>query len=582
MKKYFALMMLLLSQYVIANTYCIPQTPCWPTLFEWHTFEKKLSGRLIPIDADFKNCLNNPSRMGCKEKFSNFSSPFAIEDNPWATQITGLNHAWSNEPSSYVVAANNANDIVQAVNFAKAHKLKLVIKGTGHDYLGRSNAKNSLLIWTHALRKVSLQEHFIPQGCTLTTKGLPAVTVEAGARWLDVYKKVSVENNRYVQGGGCTSVGAAGGFLQGGGFGSFSKQYGTGSAGLLEAEIVTADGKKLIANSCQHQDLFWALKGGGAGTFGVVTKVTLLTHPLPKTFGLLKGKLTAKSDDYFKELIRRFLVFYREKLNNEHWGEQVAIKSNNTIELSMSFVKLKQQDVDKLWQEFTTSLNKEGNKFSAVYHTKLIPGNKFWSYAYRKHHMPNSILASKICDEDLFWWKGNDMEVFAYLYYYFSRYIPHNLLNHTQLEKFVTTLYKASRMTNNLVIHFNKGQYGASTDALRRLKETSMNPELENAIGLIIIADGKRLDYSNIAEKLDMNKVKLNTTNAREAMDLIKKITPHAGTYVNESDYFESNWQESFWGKQYSKLFAIKQKYDPTYLFTCHHCVGSENVKLQP
>jgi hypothetical protein len=47
-------------------------------------------------------------------------------------------------------------------------------------------------------------------------------------------------------------------FLQGGGFGSFSKQYGTGRAGLLESEIITANGKKLIANSCRHQDLFWA------------------------------------------------------------------------------------------------------------------------------------------------------------------------------------------------------------------------------------------------------------------------------------------------------------------------------------
>ena len=54
---------------------------------------------------------------------------------------------------------------------------------------------------------------------------------------------------------------------------------------LLEAEIVTADGSVLIANSCSNPDLFWAIKGGGGGSFGVVTKITLRTRELPAFFG---------------------------------------------------------------------------------------------------------------------------------------------------------------------------------------------------------------------------------------------------------------------------------------------------------
>ena len=50
-----------------------------------------------------------------------------------------------------------------------------------------------------------------------------------------------------------------------------------------------------------------------------------------------------------------------------------------------------------------------------------------------------------------------------------------------------------------------------------------------------------------------------------------------AGTYVNETDYFEPNWRQEFWGENYPKLLDIKHRYDPDHFFTCHHCVGSED-----
>ena len=81
---------------------------------------------------------------------------------------------------------------------------------------------------------------------------------------LHAYQAVTTGAGRYVQGGGCTTVGVAG-LVQGGGFGSYSKTYGIACAGLLEAEIVTADGKVRIVNAAQEPDLYWALKGGGGG-----------------------------------------------------------------------------------------------------------------------------------------------------------------------------------------------------------------------------------------------------------------------------------------------------------------------------
>jgi FAD/FMN-containing dehydrogenase len=89
----------------------------------------------------------------------------------------------------------------------------------------------------------------------------PAVSLGAGALWLHAYGAVTTRSGRYVQGGGCTTVGVAGLVLSGG-FGSFSKAFGLAAAGLLEAEVVTADGTARTANACSHPDLFWGLKQG--------------------------------------------------------------------------------------------------------------------------------------------------------------------------------------------------------------------------------------------------------------------------------------------------------------------------------
>ncbi len=95
--------------------------------------------------------------------------------------------------------------------------------------------------------------------------------------------------------------------------------------------MVTADGAVRLANACTNPDLFWALKGGGGGSWGVVTRLTLRTHPLPEFFGYAEGTVRAGSDAAFRRLVARFVEFYASALFNPHWGEQVAIGQNNTL-----------------------------------------------------------------------------------------------------------------------------------------------------------------------------------------------------------------------------------------------------------
>lgn len=82
-----------------------------------------------------------------------------------------------------------------------------------------------------------------------------------------------------VVGGECPSVGLAGGFLQGGGHSPLSTWYGMGSDNLLQYEVVTASGAHLNASRTENSDLFWALSGGGGGTYAVVVSATVKAHP---------------------------------------------------------------------------------------------------------------------------------------------------------------------------------------------------------------------------------------------------------------------------------------------------------------
>src|SRR6201998_1149516 len=149
--------------------------------------------------------------------------------------------------------------------------------------------------------EITLHDAFVAEGCQGTAPR-HAVTIEAGARCLPTYNVVTTKAGRYVQGVACATVGVAG-LIQSGGFGSFSKNYGMAAASLLEAEIVTADGAVRKANACTNPDFFGAIKGGGGGSFGVVTKLTLKTHELPALFGGAILTVNATCDAAFRRLI---------------------------------------------------------------------------------------------------------------------------------------------------------------------------------------------------------------------------------------------------------------------------------------
>jgi FAD/FMN-containing dehydrogenase len=154
------------------------------------------------------------------------------------------------------------DDVRECVAFAGFTGVPLALRSGGHSYGGWSTG-TGLVIDTGPLSAIEV--------------GTDSVVVGAGARLIDIYAKTT-SAGAGVPGGSCATVGIAG-LALGGGIGVMSRVWGLTSDDLLAAEIVTADAKVLACDEQREPDLFWALRGGGGGSFGVVTSLTLRTHP---------------------------------------------------------------------------------------------------------------------------------------------------------------------------------------------------------------------------------------------------------------------------------------------------------------
>jgi len=543
-----------------------PGASGWPTDADWAQLSQATGGRLAPVSV--------PKLDGPEAK-ALLSNPFYIADQPGLTESSGWLDAWRSSPSVYAVAAESAADVAATVRFARAHNLRLVVKGRGHSYLGGSNAPDSLLLWTRKMDDVTVHDAFTPQGAPAGVSSVPAVSVGAGAMWLHAYQAVTTGAGRYVQGGGCTTVGVAG-LVQGGGFGSFSKGFGTAAASLLEAEIVTADGKLRVVNRTQEPDLFWALKGGGGGTFGVVTRLTLATHELPTNFGAVRLMLHAKSDEAYRRLLARFVDFYATSLFNPHWGEQVTARPDNRLEISMVFQGLTQDEARAAWRPLIDFANANPADYEGqnALIALALPARKFWDPAMLSR-LPGAIKLDPrpgAAPTD-FWWSGNTDEAGTFWEAYASAWLPADLLKPRNQSRLVDAWFAASRHWY-VAFHLNKGLAGAPEAALQAARDTATNPDTVNAFCLAIIAsDGETL-YGNAAP--DLTGAHARAARVQTAMAALRVAAPGAGAYVNECDYFQADWQRAFWGANYPRLARIKRRYDADGLFTVHHGVGSE------
>ncbi len=169
-----------------------------------------------------------------------------------------------------IIRAANVGDVMAGVNFARENGLDLAVRGGGHSVPGFGTCDDGVVIDLSGMRGVRVD----PAAST--------ARVEGGATWGD-FNAATYPFGLATTGGIISTTGVAG-LTLGGGIGYLTRGYGLSLDNLLSADVVTADGRFLVASEHEHADLFWALRGGG-GNFGVVTSFEFRLHPVKDVYG---------------------------------------------------------------------------------------------------------------------------------------------------------------------------------------------------------------------------------------------------------------------------------------------------------
>ncbi|KND86997.1 6-hydroxy-D-nicotine oxidase [Tolypocladium ophioglossoides CBS 100239] len=275
------------------NCKAYPGSEGWPSTETWNRLNSTLGGQLLSpappaavchqgqLTYDAEKCIklgidwssfeyhaSNPVSV----MWEQFTNDTCLPDPQFPCTSSGY--------PPFVVNSTTPEHVQTAINFARENNVRLVVKSTGHDDIGRSIAPGALSIWTHHMNKIVYHAgEFKLAGSGKLIAG-NAVTVGGGTQMYDIYA-ATAEHGQTIVGGGGKSVGISG-YLTGGGHSILASRYGLAADNVLEMEIVTPGGDVITINEDQHADLFWAMRGGGGSTFGVITSVTLKTYPSPK------------------------------------------------------------------------------------------------------------------------------------------------------------------------------------------------------------------------------------------------------------------------------------------------------------
>jgi hypothetical protein len=332
-----------------------------------------------------------------------------------------------------------------------------------------------------------------------------------------------------------------------------------------------------------NPDLFWALKGGGGGSFAVVSKVTVRLHDPPTYFGFTNFQVQAASDDAYRRLVREFVSFYAEHLLNHHWGEQARLHPENTLEISMASQGLDADQMKKIWRPFLNWVRRSSQDYSIKTRVVIgiVPARHYWDMTWWKEQWPeisfpktNPLIGffdyalAHVLPQPTFnfdvrpgagpnnaWWKGDDGQCGWFIWGFESLWLPASLLESAaQQQDLADALFAASRKSY-FELHFGRGLAGAPPEALDAAKDTATNPAVLTAFALAIVADAQGPAYPGIPGfEPSLDRGRAGAARIRQCVDKLRAIVPNGGAYVSESNYFEHEFQKAYWGGNYPRL----------------------------
>jgi FAD/FMN-containing dehydrogenase len=253
-------------------------------------------------------------------------------------------------------------------------------------------------------------------------------------------------------------------------------------------------------------------------------------------------------------------------------------RMDNTLKIAMVFQGLSQQEARMIWAPFIDRVRTNPDwAFAGELNVLSLPARRFWDAQFFQQHAPKFIVADDRPGAPAyrFLWAGDQAQVGWQIHGYKSAWLAAELLAQKGGAELAEAIFAATRRWE-VGLHFNKGLAGAPPEEIEAARNTAMNPDVLHAFALAIIATGGPPAFPGMpGSERDSPTARDEAARIAQAMDELRRVAPHAGSYVAESDFFEGDWQRSFWGDNHARLARIKHKYDPDGLFFVHHGVGS-------
>ncbi len=431
----------------------------------------------------------------------------------------------------YAVNVTGPEDIAATIRFSDKHHIRLVIRNTGHDYMGRSTGAGALAIWTHHLKEIEVKNWDSEE------YNGKALKIGAGVEGYEALAAAAAAN-LVVTTGECPTVGVAGGYVQSGGHSPLSTALGLGADQTLEFEVVTADGKLVTASPSENADLFWALSGSGSGNFGTVVSLTMKAFPDAVTSG---ASFTIQEPGADHSV---FLNAWHDVLpgiiDGGIMATYLAEKGILSAPAITAFNRSK-QDLEESLAPFIVKMADMGIALKPNY-TQFVSYHQHYSHYFGP--IPDGVFGTA----------------------------GENLIGGRLLAR---DIIPAIGGAISEIFQLGGGFIGQSMNVSRF--DTAARAVLRQWRSSLIMS-AYYVPYSFQVPFEEM-KAQQNFITER-IIPTIEAVTPGAGAYINEADFQQPNWQNTFFGGNYKRLLSVKRKYDPKALFYNSIAVGSEKREV--
>ncbi|KAJ7268345.1 putative isoamyl alcohol oxidase [Mycena rebaudengoi] len=507
----------------------LPTDTLWPTQAIWDAFDLSIGGRLIKTIPIGSPCHDPTFDQGrCNTIRQNWHEPeFHIPDPSTIMNPIFLNKSCDPfDPREtpcqigayvpYAVNVTSIDDVIKTILFVKTHNIRFVVKSTGHDFMGRSTGTGALSIWMHNLKDIT----FIPDFASARYTG-PAFKVHPGVLGYDLVTEAHTRGLAVVV-GACPTL----------------------PDQTLEFEVITTQGVLVHASPTENQDLYWALSGGGAGTYGIVWSVTVKAfQELPVSIASINFTSEGISQDTYWKAIDAYQASTPTLTAAKIWG--LAQYTTSTFSLNPVFgVNKTSSEVSALIRPFLDTLDNLGVNYVTATNTYGGYLDGYNTLTFLKHFTVADILIG-------------------------SRLLPQSLWEDPVQLKSLQTTIRSILEAGTVAIDFIQ----RPTLDVAGNPDNAVLPAWRNTARHFVVII-PLIDGHSEAEALT-NQHRITT----EFIPQLKTLTPGSGSYNNEADYQDPDFKQAFWGANYDTLLAIKDKWDPDQLLYGSINVGGDRWK---